>query len=206
MMSPIIQYGAIRLLNLPESQDVADEVLLRDVYKIGSIPSGATVLDVGAFYGEFTIACWRRGLMVMTYEPSPDHFEIAKMNLRMNGIEDDSMVWAAVSNFAGIGRFDYNADHPAGSKLGATGVPVPVMKLSEIIQTGNTRYAVKLDCEGAENEIFETVDWLQFVDWLSMEWHNCDGDKYREALERAGMRVQMDADGGSPGGILHARR
>ncbi len=80
-MSAFLQYGDVRLLNVPAAKDVADEVLLRDCYRIGTIPKGLWVLDAGAFYGEFAIACAQRGFTVSAYEPKWESFEIFDFNL-----------------------------------------------------------------------------------------------------------------------------
>ena len=48
---------------------------------------------------------------------------------------------------------------------------------------------VKMDCEGAEQEIFEDEEWLKDVSLVLLEFHNADGPRYREILERHGFYV-----------------
>ncbi len=208
-MSAILRYGDTRLLNVPAAKDVADEVLLRDCYRIGTIPEGLRVLDAGAFYGEFAIACAHRGFAVEAYEPNHESFDILSFNTRMNGAYEIIQVCAALSSADGLREFTMNDAHPAGSKLseGSAGY-VPVFNINDIVSINRRldRWAVKLDVEGEESAMFDSPAWLERVDWLAMEWHNCDGDRYADILRGAGFDVEMSCAGENSGGIIHARR
>ena len=74
---------------------------------------------------------------------------------------------------------------------------------------------VKMDCEGCETEAFKDLSWLQRVDRVSMEWHNHDGDVFRDILIEHGFEVEIEGGGPKPrpvwdksigGGLLHAKR
>ncbi len=78
--------------------------------------------------------------------------------------------------------------------------------MADIFASWRGPFAVKLDCEGSESEIFDSPVWLACVNWLAMEWHNCDGDRYADTLRNLGFDVEMSCEGTNSGGIIHARR
>jgi FkbM family methyltransferase len=203
----ILTYGDIKLIDAPEAKQVADEVITNDCYRIGTIPKDCTVIDVGAFYGEFAIACANRGHPTFAFEPALSSFGNLLENLILNPTVRVEPFNIGVHDFDGMSFLNFDKDHPAGSKLAESGHPVWVCTIHSIFDSLEGPFAVKLDCEGAEKEIFRNTHWLDSVNWLAIEWHNSDGDFYADILgERGFFRVEMSCDGTNSGGILHARR
>jgi FkbM family methyltransferase len=218
MDGPFLHYGNIRLLNLPHAKAVADEVLVEDCYRKEEVPYGAIVLDVGGFYGEFGIWCAvERKCFSWIYEPSPSS-KIVYFNVLANAAETAWFEEVAIAKIASTRSFHYNHDHPAGSTFNGVGNSHVCCRTlaGEILFSQNfigsnygqtPRVVVKLDCEGAEREIFQDESWLKNVYIVTMEWHNKDGHHYKEILERHGFDVSLDqTDPEVVRGMLFAKR
>ncbi|GAH51447.1 unnamed protein product, partial [marine sediment metagenome] len=75
---------------------------------------------------------------------------------------------------------------------------------------------LKMDCEGAEKEVFneKSEPYFRRVDRVMLEWHSYDGETYAEYLRRLGFSVLLTGTGlptppYSPSferGMLYARR
>jgi hypothetical protein len=127
-----------------------------------------------------------------------------------------------VSGVSGPCDFSFWPDHPGGSGFrninGGVVVKSHCVRLSDIVEgIGNKKpIVVKLDCEGSERSIFEDDNgWIKSVCMVVMEWHNHDGDYYRDILQSFGFDVFLEGGGPHPrpawnksigGGLLIARR
>ena len=202
MNDQFLSYGVVELLNVPHAKYIADEVIRDDCYDLKRIPDGSVVIDLGAFYGEFSIYCAKvKKCQVVAIEASLENWRVLSLNLIHNCISSDDVrvVRAAISNQCGTVEFSYNAGHPAGSKIGLSqsSHAVESITLSELISTIplalHTRsLVVKMDIEGAEKEVFESIgEWSPVVSIVSMEWHNNGGEFYRDALIKHGFQVTL---------------
>ena len=231
---PILRYGAVRLLNVPHAAAVAAEIFDDDCYRFECIPVQSIVLDVGAFYGELAIRCAvEKGCRVIAYEPSSENRTILDANRQLNGVPlpgCDFIVSPCAIGAPGRRSFLYRPEHPAGSMfetearkhgIAGAGVYVDCVSLGNEIAEARLRWGahlpvcVKLDCEGAEHEIFESLDWLGLVDVIMMEWHNHDGGHFRDLIAPRGFDVHVEGGGPKPrpawdpsigGGLLIATR
>ena len=230
MNSAVLTFGKVRLVNVPHAEAVAREIFDEDCYDFARVPEGAVVLDVGAFYGEFSLRCAvEKRCIVFAYEPSPANLEILQLNRKLNGYPPNFCVLARAVGRPGRRAFVSRPEHPAGSMLedeaarhGLAGDVTAVECVSigdEIIACearGSTRpLVVKLDCEGAEHEIFADTRWLDDVAVLLMEWHNHDGGHFRDLVAPRGFDVRLEGGGPKPrpawdpsigGGLLLASR
>ena len=205
-MSGFLDYNGIRLLNVPAAISVYDEVITRNIYRAETIPDSSTVLDVGAFYGEFALLCLQRGHRVIAHEPSWQNLKTLVLNVVANQHGPRCVVdYSAVGEASGSRDFYHDAQHPAGSKFSVSGDAVRVLGINEILREWPTINAVKLDCEGAEREILPVMDFSN-INWLAMEWHDCDGDFYGDILLKNGFGVELSCDGGNSGGIIRATK
>lgn len=203
MSEIFLQYGNIKLVNIAYAKAVYDEVLVEDTYRIGNIPQGALVFDVGAFCGEFSIACaMMRGCTVWAYEPSPV-YKIAQLNVSFNVLnnfqQDVRICNLAIAKSDGVRPFDFQEKSPTSSGFGdSSGRLVQCATLKGQIDMALELFGkpvpvvVKLDCEGAEREIFEDESWLPSVSLLMIEFHNKDGQIYKGILERNGFEVEFN--------------
>ena len=118
--SPFLNYGPIRLLNIPGMDVLANECITQDCYQIKNLKGKWAVADIGACYGEFAFFAASLGHHVEAYEPSPDSERIAGLHQMMN---DPRMRLSRISDKAVVGdinagdivTFYYRAHHPAGS-------------------------------------------------------------------------------------------
>jgi len=224
---PVLTYGKVRLLNVPHAEAVAREIFDEDCYAFDLIPEGAVVFGVGAFYGEFALRCvLEKNCLAYAFEPSAANLEILELNRKLNHYPDRLLTFGRAVGRLGPCAFVSRPDHPAGSMLadgaarhGITGTvaEVPCMAIGDVLSVADSGapVVVKLDCEGAEREIFEDTAWLDNVSVLVMEWHDHDGACFRDLVEARGFDVQLQGGGPKPrpawdpsigGGLLWATR
>lgn len=200
MNEPFLTYGKLRLLNVPGAKPVYDEVLVEDCYRRSHIPKGSLVLDVGGFCGEFGIWCAAENdCDTFIYEPS-QFWDIAAFNCALNSKHENFLCvfQNAIAKANELRCFEYSAEHPVGSRLADSGIPVESFNIRSQIDRliGVSKkiapLCVKLDCEGAEREIFEDESWLSYVHMVLMEFHNKDGQHYKSILEKHGFSVEFN--------------
>jgi FkbM family methyltransferase len=211
MNESFLQYGRLQLLNVPHAKTLYDEVLVQDVYRRETVPPNAIVLDVGGCFGEFGIWCAEvRSCHVKIFEPSPVWL-IARFNALLNYCSAEVINAAIGSRNEHRRPFHYRADVPYGSRLASIGQDSPCVQkevhvvttvkcftIQSQIQAARAEagqappIVVKLDCEGAEQEIFDDEGWLDQVAMVMMEFHLKDGPRYREALARHGFKVETN--------------
>ncbi len=238
--SPIITVGKTRFLNVPFAATVIHELWDEDCYRLASIPDGSIVIDVGAFYGEFGLICAvEKKCLVLAIEPNEESFAVCSSNCVINpglkyfgGSTSQSYPGAIVATRCAIAKTDRPGQlyiqhkHPAGCSLYphdgcARSEPVQCLTLPSQIERAQSLFGyqhpicVKLDCEGAEREIFEDLDWLKTVSIVTLEWHNHDGHLYAAMLDELGFHVEIEGGGPKPrppwdsslgGGLLFAKR
>lgn len=180
---------------------IINEVFVEEEYKFNT-SNKVIVLDIGTNIG--TAALYFSALKnvekIYCFEPVETTFNQAKYNFSIN--EKASKI--AVFNNFGLGKNDRNETFLFDKKVkGNTGlrgkmsnsysnnttteeVEVKIKCASTQIQTileanPNSKFVVKMDCEGAEYEIFEnlTPTILSSIDIYMIEWH----DKGKEVLE-----------------------
>lgn len=214
-----ISYGRIRLLDVPHAASMAMEIFEEDCYRFERIPVGSIVIDVGACYGEFSIrSAVEKRCRVIACEPCAENRAILEQNKQINGLTDDDLVVSPLAiGDPGRRSFLYRPDHPAGSMFevdatrhGCSGVSYEVECAGIAEQMANARgrwgnlpICLKLDCEGAEREIFASCDeWIGQVDVIAMEWHDHDGERFRSILSSRGFSVVVEGGGPKPRPLL----
>jgi len=196
-----------------EARQVVDEVITGDCYRIRDFPEDCTVIDVGAFYGEFSLACViLKGCHAFAYEPSPITSGILRKNIDANGdkAQKIKVYELGVSNECKKSAFSHWPLHPGGSGfreiLDGIQTEVWTRPISDAVAVAlelEQPVVVKLDCEGSEKDIFKDESWIDKVQIVTMEWHNNDGNTFRDILRNHGFEVSME-DGTRSGGILFA--
>lgn len=107
------------------------------------IRPGATVFDVGANVGYYTLLMARRAGRVFAFEPNPRNVGYLRQHLALNGITNAEVVEAAVSDKTGLAHFSGDG---ATGRLSSTGHGVKTVTLDDY----PTPDFVKMDIEGAE--------------------------------------------------------
>ena len=168
---------------------IIDEIFIHKVYDRGlsRIGPGQQVIDIGASIGVFGIAAAARGARVVCFEPLRDNFEFLLSNIRLNGFEERmSAQRLAVAGSAGeielyvIGDRGASTAFPSIHPWWSARPDVKKMRteciaLSDIFRTDGIDRCdcLKIDCEGAEYDIFASVDddTLRRVRCIVMEYH-----------------------------------
>ena len=210
----IVRCGSLDVERLTDDQtdDVLDEVFSRVAYRVGALPLGATVLDLGANVGSFALrAASERRARVVAYEPDPRSFACLVANVERNGLaERVRCVEAAVAGIRGRRTFYIDVGRSVDSTLYNRWSEIPAVEvdvvtwLDAIQETGaHQGLVVKMDIEGAEAEIVADAGFepaLRRIDRLMIEWHGRGIEAFRRRLGACGFTTEH------VGTILHAVR
>lgn len=161
-----------------KSQDVYVErdVLRHNEYRLpDSFEPDDVIVDVGAHVGSFAYACLSRGAgRVLSYEPEKSAFEMLKQNTAHWGERAELHNAAAWRDSDGVRLFE--APWPF-TAMGHTLYPdegawVPSVSFKEILADAGPKIRLlKLDCEGAERPLLDSVDRLDQVQEIAGEIH-----------------------------------
>jgi FkbM family methyltransferase len=179
----------------PASAQHANAVF-QDEYQIRELrPHNVrTVLDVGAHVGTFTVLCheyWPTARIVAV-EPHPESFELFERNtahipasqlLRINAAiagQDGKCLLASSVLHSRVGEHVVELWNDLDPRYGDFGVSVPAITTkslwARIVEFDvNEIDLLKLDCEGAEYVILESLSkhgHLPQVGWIRGEWHS----------------------------------
>jgi len=216
---------------LEGEEEIIREEFYENPYFIEEIPENSVVLDLGAHIGTFTLHVAKmRGCKVYAYEPAPDLFNLLVENVELNKLEDQIECFKqAVAGESGIRKLWYHGvvskghslfldEHPDADETIKGSIMVPCVTLKQIFEENSLESVgcLKMDIEEAEREVFneEAKPYLSKVEYLAMEWHNYDGEKYSEYMRGLGFSVLLTgtgegADTYDPGfqrGMLYAWR
>lgn len=135
--------------------DFAEQLFILDV-----LEPGGTALDIGAFFGTYTLPMASRGATVHAFEPGPRARQVLERNVARNGFDDRVTVHGiALSDHVGSAQFTVGMD--SGNHLieeaspSTMTVTVPVQTLDDWARgVGLTDLSlVKIDAEGADAKI-----------------------------------------------------
>jgi FkbM family methyltransferase len=124
---------------------------------LDSLPAGATIVDLGAHLGTFTLAAAANGFEVIAVEASAQNVSALHQSIAANGFTNVKVAPVAVSDHAGSVRFveDGAWGRITTDSLGGPLVEVRALTLPAILEElGVTRVdAIKMDVEGAEPNV-----------------------------------------------------
>jgi FkbM family methyltransferase len=166
------------------------EIFLREEY--GSVPDGATILDVGASIGTFSVyaGTGARAVRIFSYEPMPDYFSLMEGNIRRNRLDGTVKCFnCAVAADVGTRQLAVDSATFMFPTLTSTlqdgsarKMDIPCTTLADIIDTNNIDRVdlLKMDCEGSEYEILYGAPKRYFdtIREIRMEYHNIDSDRH----------------------------
>lgn len=162
------------------------------------------VIDIGGNIGTFALLAAQRGARVITVEPGSDNFELLKRNIEVNGAARVTPINAAVCK--DTGTITLERSHEGGYHSTTKGMlsnpvgseTVKAVRLQDLFDTYGIKrcHFLKVDCEGAEYEIFEGLpdEYLARVDKIAMEWHGVED--HFERIQRANWLAQRLVDRG----------
>lgn len=180
------------------------------------------VVDVGANIGVFTIyAGTKTRNRVYAVEPYPNNFEALRQNVQMNGLEHVVSLQLAISDRNGTERFvaSGQSQHHRLEKMRFEQgeeeyIEVPSMTFKGFMDSyrvGQIDF-LKLDCEGAEEAIFQTTpaSYLRRVRKIALEFHDhltqTKHEGLQRMLEQMGFTTRLYWDGESSLGFIYAWR
>jgi FkbM family methyltransferase len=167
------------------------------------VPSGATVIDVGANIGFFTrrFARWvGEDGSVIALEPEPRNFadllEILREDRTLARVR---LIEAAAAEFSGAAKLKLNPIHPGDHKLAAdgSGIDVKVVRLDDILAERNWPKVglVKVDVQGAEERVLDGAE--QTLGRVRPAWYvEVDDDHLRAMGSTAASLVRRFAGHG----------
>lgn len=185
--------GATRL-RMPESMRLCNRVLklslpeeagqegvflylgLDDVFGLRELPfQPKTILDVGANLGLFSLLAAHYCPMatIHAYEPNPYIFSYTSANLALVG---GTAFHAGVGSRPGLAVIRGQGESRLAQTVRSETGTVPIVSLSEAVRRfGMDVDLLKLNCEGAEWEIFEDVGAFPKIRLIRMEYHLTGG-------------------------------
>jgi FkbM family methyltransferase len=115
---------------------------------------GATVLDVGAHVGYYTllsaVLAGPSG-RVHAFEPNPRNADFLRRHVRINRLDTVRVEQAAVSDREGTARFDFGTGSGTGHLADAGALEVRTLRLDDYCaEHALAPTAIKIDVEGAE--------------------------------------------------------
>ncbi len=188
-----------------------ETVIRRDYLQQGFAPlPGQTVVDIGGNIGGFAIVAGRlvgsEG-RVITVEPEPQSFKQLETNLRRNKLEHVTAVQAAIGAQDGAVRIVPH-DNPLLNRVeaienqqSADDAAVPCLTLDRLLDDNRIERCdlMKIDCEGAEYEIFESMPQgtAARIDRIVMETHpNRDrrDDQLHRRMAALGFKLRIGSE------------
>lgn len=180
--------GRRHQLSLPNENGVKVafiDLLLDDCYGCKRISEPVkTVLDIGANVGLFGITARLAfpDAVIHAYEPNPNlapYLQAQAKAARFNYFTE------AVGLDNGKVSLDYNEDSVQTRSLTDQSGPITQISFREAInKIGCSVDFVKMDCEGAEWELFRDIESWRRVRHLSMEYHLWPDHAEKEVLDK----------------------
>ena len=160
-----------------------------------------SIVDIGAHIGLFSM--YARGLndqvAIFVYEPEPGNFAALKEHFKVNDIQNvfpKNVAVAATDGQIVLHVHEDSHNHSilkiSNPKSEIDTIDVPAVSMKTIFERDLTRHAIdfcdlmKMDCEGAEFEILESMqtDLFKKIGAFYLEYHEYVDGKKKEDLVR----------------------
>lgn len=207
---------------------IVKSVVLHNEYSLPDSLKGATVVDIGAHIGSFVFACQiRNAKEVFAFEPDKENFELLAYNAEAAETDTEVMLFPyavrgkhkdavyirrLTDHDQGVGR---NTGHVDTFGEEGEGQKAEALGINEILSEAGKVDILKMDCEGAEWEIFEEGDFSN-VGVLMAELHKVNhpdfegktlvelGSRAQKLLRKQGFEVSVSYQGDELGKIFAA--
>lgn len=155
----------------------------------GDVYGNESIIDIGANIGAFSIYAANQSpkAMIYAYEPNRSNFQILK-----NNIEENNLHGRVVIHNLGVAAAKgslklyisegspYHSIYPSAEKQKY--IEMSCCRLKDIFTDNDIKKCdlLKIDCEGAEYEIFYNTpaEYFAKIDRIRMEYHNRDIPEY----------------------------
>lgn len=152
------------------------------------------IIDIGAHIGLFTlyVSQYCKKGKIFSFEPVEENYELLLENIQLNKIENVVAIKKAVSGGEKSIKIYLNEDQAAHSTYSHRDsfIETESISLKEIIDHNSIQKCnfLKIDCEGAEYDILESVpdEYFKIIMKIGMEYHFSDtkSNLLRELKER----------------------
>jgi len=177
------------------------EEIFKDLdYKAVDKYLNGVVLDIGAHIGCFSVyaSIKNPSAKIFAYEPDARNFSLLKENLKANRIQNVVCKNMAVAGSDGVRELNVSDDSHNHSfvKKGKSVVSVNAVAFGRILGKFEQVDFVKMDCEGAEYEIFDSCSYedLKKIKAFYIEYHEFESfmksDLLVQKLKLAGFKVE----------------
>lgn len=162
-----------------------------------SLKNNDIVIDIGAHIGSFSIPLARdhKNIIVYGYEPNPFNFRYYTKNVYLNNFKNRvKVLQEAISNEDGYRKFDFGLTSTTGvvkgiephlvkdgkklfnfTDLTKSSIQLKCTSIKSIFEYNQITECklIKIDCEGSEHEIFNSIDpaLLKKMQYLIIEIH-----------------------------------
>ena len=184
-------------INIRYNPTYADFHIFTDVWlynaylKKFNLPINPVIIDIGTNCGIFTLKCFQQldNPTIYGAEPNADNFKALRNNFSMNNISTPNISNCAISSTSGnallYGEDDVFGSYSLHIKKGEKPTTVKTVSINEFLASieKGTINLMKLDCEGAEYDIIESLDTNRFlIENIVMEYHKVSDDLDREKM------------------------
>jgi FkbM family methyltransferase len=170
-------------------------IWLDDEYGLRSLASAPSrIVDIGANIGLFSLWASRNypKAIIHAYEPSESIAAYAERNLASR--PQVQLYRSGVSSKAGFAQLVQAGESRVVRAVGGASDGVPMLPFADVVaRMGGPVDLLKLDCEGAEWDIFADPNPFRDVQVVRMEYHLIEGrtvQDVRQAAEDLGFQVE----------------
>jgi len=174
-------------LSYPEGTACMSDIInlwLDDEYGVRKLQdTPGTIVDIGGNIGLFSLWVWHHfpQAHLYTFEPNPLLWDHLTANLSPTNAQIHK---AGVSAKSCRARMNHAADSRLASTVSDNSGDVELISLSQILKdVGGKIDLLKMDCEGAEWDIFQDKDAFTSISVVRMEYH-LDESHSLETLEQ----------------------
>jgi FkbM family methyltransferase len=198
---------------------ILNEIFYQKVYNndFVCVAENDIVFDIGFNYGLFTLdALTYKPKKVIGFEPNPklvklfNQLEIESVELHKAAVSDKTGTTIFYENdFSG--KSSIHSDVNADTKLDS--YEVNIYSFNDMVEQYNVIDYLKVDCEGAEYEIFESIP-KEFltnrIRKIALEFHHNINDikvvNLISKIKECGFETKIDYKDGDSTGMLYARK
>ena len=166
----------------------------------GKVPIDSIIVDIGANIGIYSVFASLQGKnnVVYAYEPMKETFEHLNKNIELNDCKDKIIPFNYAIASKREKRKMYIADSVTNtitsSNPNLPSVEIETITLDDILKENNLEKIdlLKMDCEGAEYEIFYNLKEENFskIKDIRMEFHGLEqGIELRDFLKKKGFKI-----------------